>query len=426
MEKNKLASIENNAGAKIEVQTPTQVTSKPKSRLWCCLVPVIIVVLAIAAIAVYQFYPYLNPASYGTPQSPARGYTLPEPSPEALNRTLVCDDFRHFKLNKDKYKPLCLNLYKVTEADINSANSDGVYNVVLVYGQYATFELYLPDKINNVDNIGRNFLRTAKFNDLITIPKMMDYYSLADLSYIPKELSPYPALNYKFADQEKIHELCGGYVAGCAILNFETVIKDVFLGENKDVGNLATNASGDSLEYIIKMPKDCYANETIMHETAHAFLVANKIYISGMNTSGWLEAPSYLNEQLTEIFTNKFLDEVCGSGTIDIEAMKVSDKKTEGDIISFTALFPPPMLHPTSFPKDNQCEQAIMSSYSRYLLKGDFKSQFKNFVTGFRTAMKQNKFEAFDDDKKMATFMLKMLGNNPIEKEFLNSHACGI
>lgn len=394
---------------------------KTKSRRWCCILPVIIVVLGILAIVIYQFIPQ----DYSE-HSPARDYQYPTLSAEAINRQLSCNDFRVYKLNPDKYKPLCLNLYKTNADQINQANSGGQYNVVLLYGQYSTFRLYLPSTISDVPNIGESFINVAKFNDLITIPKAMDWYGLSSLDYIPEELSPYPALAYHFANQEKLKDLCGGYAAGCAILNFETVIKDVFLKPIKDVGMLAQKDNGDQLQYDIKQPTNCYAITTITHETGHTFLIANKIKISEMTTTGWLQAPSYFNENLTEIFSYLFSDEVCGSGTIAVNKMTIGGQPATGGIVEFNATFPPDNLHPTSFPNDNQCEQAIISSYSHYLLKGDIKTQFKNFIVAFRKAMNDASYEAFKDDKKMAGFMLKMLGNDPVEKAFLNSHACGI
>jgi len=122
---------------------------KPKKRYWCCIVPAVIVVLAVIGLIIYQFIPQ----DYSE-KTPARNYQYPAPSAEAVNRQLTCDDFRQFSLNKDKYSPICLNLFKATADEINSANTGGKYNIILLYGQYSTFELYLPDKITGVDNIG--------------------------------------------------------------------------------------------------------------------------------------------------------------------------------------------------------------------------------------------------------------------------------
>jgi hypothetical protein len=378
-------------------------------------------VLAIGGFIVYQFIPQ----DYSK-HSPARNYQYPEPSAEAKNRQLVCDDFREYKINPGKYKPLCLNLYSVTVDQINAANTGGQNDVILLYGQYATFRLYLPSSPRDVENVGESFLRIAKFNDLITIPKLMDWYNLASLDYIPKELSPYPALAFHFADQEGIKDICGGYAAGCALLNFQTVIKDSFLSDNKDVGNLLRKDNGDELEYTVKMPGNCYAKGVIIHEVAHNFLVANKIAVKGMVTDGWLDAPTYFNENLTELITLKLTDEICGAGSIEIEKMIVGGQPATGGVVEFNAAFPPAALHPTSYPKDNQCEQALISSYSKYLLKGDYETRFKKFIIDFRNAMKEKAMSAYDDDKLMAKFMLKMIGNDPAEKEFLKSHACEI
>lgn len=416
--------MENNKETKIKVEAEEETKiseQKPKSRWWCCVVPALIIFLAIIGFIIYQFIPQ----DYSE-HSPSRNYQLPEPSAEALDRQLSCNDFREYKLNPDKYKPLCLNLYKTSSDQINSANSGGQYNVVLLYGQNSTFRLYLPSKIRDVSNVGEAFINMAKFNDLITIPKMMDWYGLSSLDYIPKELSPYPALAYHFGDQEKIKEFCGGYVAGCAILNFETFIKDTFLMPIKDIGMLSEKDNGDVLQYDIKQPVDCHAITTITHETGHTFLTANKISVSGMKTTGWLKAPAYFNENLTEIFSYLFADEICGTGTIVVNKMTVNGQPAKGGVVEFNDVFPPDNLHPTSFPNDNQCEQAIISSFSHYLQKGNFKTQFKSFVLAFRTAMKQNTYDAFADDKTMAKFVLKMLKNDSTEKEFLNSHSCGI
>lgn len=421
-----MAEANNNQPSTQTVEKKDPSPEKPKRR-WCCLVvPLVLIVLIVAVVFIARYIYRTETSNYSAEKVPARGYSYPAPSNEALNRKLSCDDFREYKLNPDKYRPLCLNLFSATADQINQANSGGQYNVVLLYGQYTTWRLYLPARIRNVDNVGESFLRVAKFNDLITIPKMMDWYSLTSLDYIPKELSPYPALAFSFADQDKIKELCNAYVAGCAKLNFEVVIKDVFLAENKVVGHLAEKPNGDALDWDEKLPVDCYAITTITHEVAHAFLVANKISVSGMNTSGWLNAPSYFNENMTEIFTTKFSDDVCGPGSIAINKMTIGGQPASGDIITFNAAFPPYALHPTSFPKDDQCEQALISSFSHYLQKGDFKSQYKNFVVAFRAAMKQKDFGAYKDNKLMTSFMLKMLGNDPTEKEFLTSHSCSI
>lgn len=399
--------------------------AKPKkSNNWCCWVPAGIFLLAFVAYVIIQIIPYDF-----TEHSPARNYQLPAPSAEALNRKLDCQDFPIYKNNPTKYKPLCLNLYQTSIQEFNAASVSGQYNKILVYGQYLTFEITVPTTIRKVDNLGEAVLRVAKFNDLITLPKMMAYYSVDSLDFIPKQLSPYPAIYVQFANQDEVKEKCKAYVGGCAILNFGMVIKYGMLMEHINLGGLINRPnsdSGDVFEYDKAWPSDCYAEEVIIHETGHNLLVANKIGVKGISTSGWLKAPSYFNENLTEILTHEFPDEVCGAGTTKIVKDVIGGKNMTGGLIEFNGVYPPAMLHPTSYPKDNSCELAIMNTYSHYLLKGDFKTQFTKFIVAFRQAMKDNAYAAFEDDKKMANFMVKMLGNDPAEKEFLNSHACGI
>lgn len=386
--------------------------------------PVGIIVLAVIVFVIIQ----IIPQNY-TKHSPARNYQYPAPSSETLNRQLTCQDFPIFKNNPTKYQPLCLNLYQTSAQEFNEASASGKYNRILVYGQYLTFDITVPTTIRNVKDVGEAFLRVAKFNDLITLPKMMAYYSVNNLDFIPEQLAPYPSIYVQFADQEEVKERCKAYVGGCAILSFGVIIKDWFLADPKNWGSLITrpkSESGDVLEIEYEWPSDCYAEEIIMHETGHNLLVANKIGVKGMSTLGWLKAPSYFNENLTEIFTMEFSDEVCGPGTVKIVKDVIGGKNMTGGIIEFNGVYPPAMLHPTSYPKDNSCELAIMNTYSHYLAKGDFKTQFTNFIIQFRQAMKENEYGAFDDDKKMANFMLQMLDNDPTEKEFLNEHGCGI
>lgn len=402
----------------MEVETKKE--EKPKKSKACCWWAALIIILLIGGFIAFQAWPQ----NYTT-KSPQRNYQIPAPSSEALNRHLDCMDFRTFSFNKDKYQPACFNLYKVTEAEINAANISGKYNRILVYGENATFSFSAPMQIKKVDNFGKSFLQVAKFNDLISIPKLMEYYSLDSLDYIPKELSPYPAISLLFADQNGIKEECGAYVAGCAMLNFGTVIKDSFLADPNDSGGLFTKANGDELEYEYNWPSNCYANTTIMHEAGHNFLIANKIVVKGMSTAGWIVAPSYFNENLTEIMTTYLSEDVCGSGTVKVVKNVIEGKPSVGGIIEFNGSFPPTIMHPTSFPKDNECEQAIISSFSHYLMKGEFKTQFPKFIVAFREAMKsQEKYDAYKDDRLMANFMVKMV--SPDEKEFLNSHGCGI
>lgn len=402
-------------------ESPDKAASKRQSR-WCCGIPVFVMLAAIGIFVYYQVKPQDN-----IKRTPARGYTLPSPSQEALNRNISCNDFRQFSLDSEhKYKPLCKNLYATTEDEINQANSGGQYNLILLYGEHAHFQISLPHTIKGVDNLGESFLRTAKFTDLITLPKEMEWYGIQSFDYIPKELAPYPALSYTFGDQEEIKTFCHAYVAGCAILNFEVAIKDVFLAPPQNVGMLATTDAGDKLEYEIDTPQDCYADTTTIHETGHALLIANKVKVSGMQSSGWLEVPSYMNEQLTEISHTMLTDQICGAGTVKYNSMVVGGKTTPANIVDFTALYPPPMLHPTSYPKDNECEKAIMSSYSRYLKLGQYQPQFTKFVTDLRNDLKTRQFNAFNDDKLMAKFMLREVNNDPAVKDFLNSHACGI
>lgn len=391
---------------------------------WWCGVPAIILLLGIIVLIVVQMIPHDF-----SEHSPARNYKYPAPSAEALNRNLSCDDFPLFKNNKTKYRPLCLNLYKTSVSEFNSAATSGKYDRILVYGENATFDTSLPAKINGVTNLGEDFLRTAKFNDLITIPKELEYYNLDNLDFIPKQLSPYPALSIGFGDQYEVKDRCKAFVGGCATLSFSMFLKNWALAGPVDYGTLLKRdetENSDVLEQEFAWPSDCYANDIIMHETGHNFLVANPISLNGMATSGWLKAPSYFNENLTEIFTDQFADVVCGPGTLKIKKDVIASKPATGGLVEFNGIYPPAMLHPTSYPKDKPCELAIMNTYSHYLAKGDFKTQFTKFVTTFRQAMKENAWEAFDDDQKMANFMLQMLNNDPTEKAFLNEHGCGI
>jgi len=397
-------------------------TEKPKSKAWCCWVPALILVLAIIGLIIYQFIPQ----DYSR-QAPARNYKLPEPSIEALNRNLDCNEWRAYNLNKDKYRPLCLNLFKATEDQVNTAANSGKYNRVMLYGERSTYAITVPDEIRNVPNLGKALLQTAKFNDLITIPNLMEYYGLEDLSYIPKEFGPYQAISYIFADQEGMKQECGAYVGGCAILNFGTVIKDTFLSDPKNWGQRFTKENGDYLEIDNNWPADCFADTTMMHETGHNFLVANKITITGMISDGWISAPSYFNENLTEIMTMYLSNEICGPKTTVVDRELLEGKPATGGIVEFNGVFPPTLMHPSSFPKDNECEQAIISSFSHYLARGDFKTQFTQFVTTFRRAMAgQEKFNAYKDDTLMANFMLQMQDNDPAEQEFLVSHGCSL
>ena len=66
----------------------------------------------------------------------------------------------------------------------------------------------------------------------------------------------------------------------------------------------------------------------------------------------------------------------------------------------------------------------MLSSFYRYLDKGDIDTTYPSFMVAFRQAMEaQNDFR---DDSSFLNFLKSLYNNDPTEMDFLRSHGCSI
>ncbi len=392
---------------------------KPKSKKWCfCLVFLGLAIIAFLGWRTYVFFGS-GANGNGTPnQTASKTYTYHEPSAEAKNRQIDCLSLVVFRITKKNV--LCLNLYQTSADDIQAKLSGSNYDRVIVYGEKTIFD---GNPNTGLTDFSAKFYRVAKFTDQITLPKMMAYYGLENLNYITSEFSPYPAIYYLIDPIDLIMKSCSADAAGCGLAHFGLEVNDKVLeNETNSIYFLSRPNSSDTIKLDIDKPSDCYTNSTLMHETAHVLTNANESTLKGSVLSLHY-VPTFFAETQAELAAVLGSDWVCGAGTIKKSVCEKDGKVSEScDLIRYNSIFPPAGQHP-KFPRDNNCELAMVNEFYKYIGGGDLKTLYPKF---FQAVRAQTKVKNLSTDEAFINFLLGLTNNSQSVKDNLSSHDCSI
>jgi len=288
---------------------------------------------------------------------------------------------------------------------------------VIVYGEKIIVD---GNPNTGMTDFAQKFYRVAKFTDQITMPKLMEYYGVDNLNYITKEFSPYPAI-YVFIDTvDSIAKSCRQDALGCGLAHFGLQANDSVLNnETNSVYFIARPNTQDTLRLEIKKPSDCYTNGTLIHEIGHVLSNANESTLQGSQLSLHY-APTWFDEAHAELTGTLGPGWVCGSDTIKTTECVIGGKSDKDcDLIKFNSIFPPAGNH-TKFPKDNNCELAMINEFYKYIGSGDLKTQYAKFFIALRA---KTKTENLYEDSAFANFLIRLMDNQNV-KDNLSSHGC--
>ncbi|MCL5407637.1 MAG: hypothetical protein M1429_04035 [Patescibacteria group bacterium] len=397
---------------------------KKKSKKWWCLGCLGVLVAIVIMVIIIQ----RQAGSSGSDEpkmSAAKNYPYHEPSAEAKNRNLDCKKTVLYVRSpaKQNYNILCENIYQISPEDLAAKISAQKYDRIMLYGENVIFDA--NPSIAGAQNFSQNFYNTVKFTDQYMLPKMLAFYGLADLSYISKDFSPYPALFYELEPKDEVHRICKtNSASGCAQMHMWATLDEEILTRHIWTNReFLSKDNMDSVSWDTHWPADCYTDFVLEHETAHLLVGAHALKVVGMSINTWYYIPSWFNEQqagLAEILGQNL---VCGEGTrVNIKTI-VNGKEEPKDITYFNSLYPAISLSQT-YPRDNPCELGMLSSFYRYLDKGDINTTYPAFMTSFRQAMEKN--NDFRDDQTFLNFLKDLHNNDPAEMDFLRSHQCSV
>jgi len=397
---------------------------KPKKRKWWCC-GFIFVIIALIVVGIYR-YESKSSSSNVPKLAPAKNYQYHEPSVEALDRNLDCKKIILYarSIEKQNYNLLCLNLYRTSPQDIVAKISAQKYDRIILYGEKVIFDA--NPSIASATDFSKNFYNTAKFTDQYTLPKMMAFYGLENLDYIRRDFSPYPALLYELEPISEVKRICKSTGAsGCAQMHIWSVLDEKVLTEHIWTDHeFLSKDNMDSVSWDTRWPEDCYTNYVLMHETGHLLAWAHELKVIGMSVNTWYYLPKWFDEQQAGLMEVLGQNLVCGEGTrININS-RVNGKDLPGKDITYSNSLYPAISLSQDYPRDNPCELGMLSSFYRYLDKGDLSLTYPAFMTSFRNAMEvQNDFR---EDSTFLNFLKSVHNNDPAEMDFLRSHQCAI
>jgi len=342
---------------------------------------------------------------------PAKGYQYPQPSAEALNRTVNCNDL-YSLYEFPRSNPLCLNLFRTSAEDITQALSSDSYDRIVLYGERSVFDA--PTSSPGKKNYVKDLYETVKFMDLIAIPKFLAAYGLSDVNYI-KVTKPYPYLYYRISSLDDSDKMCHygdttEKVQGCARSYYASVVPLTAVGPQLSNAKPILRPDKKRFSYLTHYPADCFTNETFAHETSHLLNDA------GEGFTGKYVMDSWLNEQIAGLFGIYGANLACGEGTVTLQK-KSDEKDAVKALIEFNSTFAPADLS-HKYPKDNICEQAMLTQWYAYLLKGNYQDNFKRFFTEQRS-----NFPVIIKDNDVLNFLLTL---DPSSRDFLISKGCSM
>jgi hypothetical protein len=343
---------------------------------------------------------------------PAKGYQYPKPSETALNRTVNCSDL-YSLYEFPRTDPLCLNLFRTSAEDITRSLASGSYDRIVLYGERSVFDA--PISSNVTKNYIKDLYETVKFMDLIAIPKFLSAYGLTDVNYI-KVTKPYPYLYYRISSLDDSDKVCHygdatEKVQGCARSYYASVVPLAAVGPQlSNAKPIVRKTDNKRFSYLTHYPADCFTNETFAHETSHLLNDA------GEGFTGKYVMDSWLNEQIAGLFGMYGADLACGEGTVTVQN-KPDVKDAVKALIEFNSVFAPADIS-HKYPEDNICRQAMLTEWYAYLLKGNYRNNFKRFFMEQRATT-----PSIIDDTVCARFLIS-LDTDSQAKELLTSKGC--
>lgn len=341
-----------------------------------------------------------------------KGYQYPAPSAEALNRTVNCDDITYM-FEFPRKSPLCLNMFQTSAEEITNKIATGSYDRIVLYGGLTVFDA--PTADGTEEKYLTNLYNTVRFMDIIALPQFLKAYGLSDLSYI-KITKPYPYIYYRISSLDEADKLCNQTgdkekVSGCARSYDTSVIPIRAVGpQMSNAKPILRKTDNKRFSYLTHYPSDCYTNDVFAHETAHLLNAA------GQASSGKRVMDSWLNEQVAGYFSIYGDDLACGDGTVTMQ------KNPDGSdvpkaLAEFNSVSAPASLS-HDYPEDNTCRQAILTEWYKFLTKGNYRDNFKQFFITQRSS-----FPTIVSDSDLIKLLLEL---DPSSKDFLVSKGCSL
>jgi len=367
--------------------------------------------------------------------APERKYEFHDPALAAAKRTIDCKGLEiitGMKGMAPSANPLCLNLYRTSPEEISRKISEGKHDRVIVYGEYIIWDA--PSSMEGISgsDFGQRVYDSARFNDQITLPRLMDLYGWDNLDFVnkltSKKMFPYSALYFRLSSGEEIKKLCHrddaeSIPAGCALGMWETVVPQHILGEpislsNQKVWRIEDGSDGkkDYLAYDFKWPKNCYADKTMIHEIAHVLHYGHRIH----NLPTVFVSPQFFNEHQAGLVGILGSNIVCGEGTVSNFRTKSGGSSS---LVEFNSVYPPADISSFQPNADQKCKLSIITEWNSYLAKGDFKKQFGSFFAALKAHMKNGKNVSEDGD--LADFLGK-ISRDTRTKQNLSAAGCGV
>lgn len=354
----------------------------------------------------------LGPTSSGRiKNAPPKGYTYSSPSIEALERNITCKNFYHPEKIPAPVNPLCLNLYQTSVADITDKLVSGNYDRIILYGE--SFILDSPAKITTYklyNGLPKSVYDTAMFTDRITIPVLMKAYGVKDISSIGVRDTRYPAIYTRVSTNEEVRTMCSERASGCSLDVSFIALPQTALNVWYSADSVTLKKpDGQTLIYNTSWPEDCYSTTVIIHEIAHAMQVMR---LPGDIKKNYYFLPVWFREYMSGFTQTEGSNLICGNGTFTYQ--------NGGDLIKFESEFPPADLEHT--PPDNDCSQAVLVLWNRYLGSGNVWEQNAKFFTAVR---EQAPYSHIYDETGMVRALLELRGSNAAsDRSFLRSHGC--
>ena len=343
-----------------------------------------------------------------------KGYEYPAVSPEAAGRSVNCQDI--YQMTEfPRTNPLCLNVFQTSPSEITQTLLSGGYDRLVLYAENSVFDA--PTSSDITKNYIFDLYNNAKFMDQIAIPKLLAAYGLSDVSYI-QSTKPYPYLYYRISILDEADKIChykdeAEKIKGCARGFYASVIPISAVGPQMSSALPIVRPTDKArFSYLTHFPADCFANITFLHETSHLLNAAGRAF------TGTQVMESWFNEQVAGFFTIYGAELACGDGTVTLQH-KPEVKDVPQELTQFNSTFAAADLS-HDYPKDNLCREALLTEWYRYLSKGDYRENFKNFFVQQRATT-----PSLISDTIFANFLLR-LDPDPSSRDLLLSKGCAL
>jgi hypothetical protein len=362
--------------------------------------------------------------------APARSYQFHNPSAEVMRRNIDCLKFAVFQKELPIVNPICLNLYRTSPEDINKkvAEGKGKNDRVIIYGENIIWDApIIKNSTKPGWDLGKAIYDSAKFTDQITIPQFLKLYGFPNVNFVneltPNNKYPMPGLYYRLGSEEEVKKVCNHEgepeAAGCALGMWSSVIPQSVMEEkmslpNQKVWRISDEKNPDYLAFDYKWPENCYADEVLLHETAHLFFYA----LRTSNFSDALVASRYFNEHQAETIAILSPNLICGEGMVGNFRAKDGKKMS---LFEFNSIYPPTKMGSAWPDLQKTCQLGLLNQWNAFMAKGNFETQFPAFIGSLKDWMKQGK--TISDDKSFFNFMIQLI-NDPNAKNSLQYRNC--